>query len=459
MRSRVRKSLPCPMVMSFPDQSTVKGDQGRGIQLPYPSLFYAWTWINCCNMSLGNMQVIKWLVLTFIPIVLWWIGEHARLEMCTVASRRSYCVDLELPLYKFGRTVFANPCRLKVLSSCHTQEDQNGLDMLLLALWEDRANQGLLRYDVTACETKIIPGSYGFVAQLNERWHLKRRAVEFQANRVLQPFDSSKFNFTKVREDELLFCIRRSEDESPELIPKTAVCNDANLIIMNVSPIEYGHVLLVPHAYYCLPQMVDACSLQLAIQMAATMNNCFFRIGYNSLGAFATVNHLHFQAYYLANPLPVELARTLQIAGNWKKCGLKIFEIVDYPVRGLLFEVGKSLEEMAEVVANCCCLLQNENMPFNILISECGARVFLLPQCFADKLAHGLIEDDIRQTKVNPAVWEISGHIVFKQKGDYDRATHKFVWDLLAAASLNQEDFEMVKRLCTGMAEKNCCQY
>ncbi|CAL5429960.1 unnamed protein product [Camellia sinensis] len=35
------------------------------------------------------------------------------------------------------------------------------------------AMRGLFRYDVTACETKVIPGEYGFIAQLNEGRHLK----------------------------------------------------------------------------------------------------------------------------------------------------------------------------------------------------------------------------------------------------------------------------------------------
>ncbi|MCI85739.1 GDP-L-galactose phosphorylase, partial [Trifolium medium] len=29
--------------------------------------------------------------------------------------------------------------------------------------------------------------------------------------------------------------------------------------------------------------------------MAAEAGNPYFRLGYNSLGAFATINHLHFQ--------------------------------------------------------------------------------------------------------------------------------------------------------------------
>jgi len=66
-------------------------------------------------------------------------------------------------------------------------------------------SRGLFRYDVTACETKVIPGEHGFIAQLNEGRHLKKRPTEFRVDRVLQPFDSKKFNFTKVGQEEVLF--------------------------------------------------------------------------------------------------------------------------------------------------------------------------------------------------------------------------------------------------------------
>ncbi|TQD89669.1 hypothetical protein C1H46_024804 [Malus baccata] len=44
----------------------------------------------------------------------------------------------------------------------------------------------------------VIPGQFGFIAELNEGRHLKKRSTEFRVDKVLQPFDGSKFNFTKV---------------------------------------------------------------------------------------------------------------------------------------------------------------------------------------------------------------------------------------------------------------------
>lgn len=62
-----------------------------------------------------------------------------------------------------------------------------------------------------------------------------------------------------------------------------------------VSPIEYGHVLLIPRVLDHLPQRIDRESFLLALHMAKEAADPFFRLGYNSLGAFATINNLHFQ--------------------------------------------------------------------------------------------------------------------------------------------------------------------
>lgn len=67
---------------------------------------------------------------------------------------------------------------------------------------------------------------------------------------------------------------------------------------LQVSPIEYGHVLLIPRVLDRLPQRIDQESFLLALHMAAEAASPYFRLGYNSLGAFATINHLHFQVIF-----------------------------------------------------------------------------------------------------------------------------------------------------------------
>lgn len=55
------------------------------------------------------------------------------------------------------------------------------------------------------------------------------------------------------------------------------------------------------------------------------------------------------------------------------------------------------------------------------------------------------MSQDVLDTQVNPAVWEISGHIVLKRRNDYEEASEGSAWRLLAEVSLSEERFEEVK--------------
>ncbi|KAL1216908.1 GDP-L-galactose phosphorylase 2 [Cardamine amara subsp. amara] len=325
------------------------------------------------------------------------------------------------------------------------------LESLVLGEWEDRFQRGLFRYDVTSCETKVIPGKYGFIAQLNEGRHLKKRPTEFRVDKVLQPFDGNKFNFTKVGQEELLFQFEASNDDDDDkgiqFFPNMPLDadNSPSVVAINVSPIEYGHVLLIPRVLDCLPQMIDHKSLLLALQMAIEAANPYFRLGYNSLGAFATINHLHFQAYYLAMQFPIEKASSLKMTTT--NNGVKISNLLNYPVRGLLFEGGNSIKDLSDTVSDASVCLQNNSIPFNILISDSGKQIFLLPQCYAEKQALGEVSSKLLDTQVNPAVWEMSGHMVLKRKEDYEGASEEKAWKLLAEVSLSEERFKEVNTL------------
>ena len=135
---------------------------------------------------------------------------------------------------------------------------------------------------------------------------------------------------------------------------------------------------------------------------------------------------------------------------------MRVYELSNFPVRGLVFELCNSMEDLAEAVSNACIYLQNENIPYNVLIADCGSRVFLLPQCFAERQARGEVNQEILETQVNPAVWEISGHIVLKRRKDYDLATEEYAWKLLAEVSLSHERFEEVKVACLTAAFGSC---
>lgn len=84
------------------------------------------------------------------------------------------------------------------------------------------------------------------------------------------------------------------------------------------------------------------------------------------------------QAYYLAMQFPIEKAPSLKITTSDN--GVKISKLLNYPVRGLLFGGGNSIKDLSDTVSNASVCLQNKNIPFNILISDSGKQIFLLPQ-------------------------------------------------------------------------------
>lgn len=97
----------------------------------------------------------------------------------------------------------------------------------------------------------MIPGEYGFVAQLNEGRHLKKRPTEFRVDKVLQTFDENKFNFTKVGQEEVLFQFEASEDGRVQFFPNAPVDvdNSPSFVAINVWLLALVHILLLQVNY------------------------------------------------------------------------------------------------------------------------------------------------------------------------------------------------------------------
>ena len=120
---------------------------------------------------------------------------------------------------------------------------------------------------------------------------------------LLRPFDATGFHFNKP------FLAREVFWEG-ELAGKPA------RLLYNKFPFAHLHGLLVPEPERQLPQTLtpelhgwawDLCS------ESAVPGLC---LGYNSYGAGASVNHLHFQSFVQANPLPVQDPRFIHNGGT-----------------------------------------------------------------------------------------------------------------------------------------------
>jgi GDP-D-glucose phosphorylase len=101
-------------------------------------------------------------------------------------------------------------------------------------------------------------------------------------------------SFLAPLEKELVCEIRRSKTENV-----CDITDSRDVIIINVSPIDIGHCLLVPSLEENLPQILTESSIRLALQVAASSGRSNFKMAFNSLCAYASVNHLHWHMYYL----------------------------------------------------------------------------------------------------------------------------------------------------------------
>ena len=137
----------------------------------------------------------------------------------------------------------------------------------------------------------------------------------------------------------------------------------------NKYPFVDFHGLLVPERERCLPQFLTEAHhhylWQVTQELSRTLDGVGF--GYNSLGAFASVNHLHFQMFVKSAGLPV-------MAAEWKHNGGD----KPYPTHCAVFD--SSTEAWVYLSR-----LHEKNTPYNLLYSKNLLYVFprLKQGCYA----------------------------------------------------------------------------
>ncbi|CAD5116619.1 DgyrCDS5492 [Dimorphilus gyrociliatus] len=215
-------------------------------------------------------------------------------------------------------------------------------DELLRSRWEERMKVNCFKYSWKKIKTKVLGGKYHFVIQLNPDRANKRKAT---VTGVSMPFDTSKFHFGKVL----------SSCESPA---------DKHYLIINVNPFDFGHFLIVPNLHMNFPQRLSITGARMGIETILMTNSPAFRVGFNSLGAVASVNHQHLHGWYLNHPLYIETARGRKISKN-------IFEIVDAPIPAIALQ-KKDLDVMklAILVHSITEYLYTNEIAHNLLMTR-----------------------------------------------------------------------------------------
>ncbi|XP_068266436.1 GDP-D-glucose phosphorylase 1 [Nyctibius grandis] len=232
-------------------------------------------------------------------------------------------------------------------------------DRALLEGWADRMERGFFRYRLGPLPTRVLPGPLRLLARLNVQRGAERRPPQ-PVRSLRQPFDPAAFNFTRIRPGEVLLRLRRAGGGP--------AAPDPLLVAINVSPLERGHVLLLPEPARGLPQALTAPVLRAGLEAALLSAHPGFRLGFNSLGGCASVNHLHLHGFYLDRPLPVEAAPARPLR---PPCGLGLL-LRGVPAPAFLFYAAgpADLEAVSRDVWRAAEHLADTGLAYNVFITR-----------------------------------------------------------------------------------------
>lgn len=168
-----------------------------------------------------------------------------------------------------------------------------------------------------------------------------QRAAAHSVASIDMPFSDRLFYYhTRILERESFWC--------GELNGKNAS------LLYNKYPFARLHSLLLLEPERKLRQFLDAEALVWAWQTVGLLSASLpgFGLGYNSLGTFASVNHLHFQTFIEPHGMPVTMS-------HWKHNG----GAEEYPLPCRVFEDWKLAWEWMEEIH------QRDKTSYNLLIT------------------------------------------------------------------------------------------
>ncbi|XP_070071250.1 GDP-D-glucose phosphorylase 1 [Drosophila takahashii] len=299
-------------------------------------------------------------------------SAHIRNFLATGFSNRfSLRVATLLPLVilrsadcrqKDGQEV-RRPGRKRTMSKVKYETSLEGRAQLYLNAMKTRWEQlhkmpGLFSYQLQKSpQSRKIPGNWGFYTELNAERSLKRRRPQTIEN--LNPtFKPSMFNFNKVDAREIIMTIDDANG-SPEV-----------QMIINKSPITKYHTLICPEVGKNHVQRITREVLQFCITFMRSIDDKDMRMGYNSPGALASVNHLHFHLLHMPQDLYIDQAPLDELVGGY------VYRLSRRaPTEGICMVFNESdcdelVAEKVEQLYKLAMWMCQKNMPHNLFITQ-----------------------------------------------------------------------------------------
>lgn len=319
-----------------------------------------------------------------------------------------------------------------------------------------------------------LEGKLGLTLQFSkDHFGKKRRPVGLGQN-VVEPANPDAFNFNKVSEVEKLGKIAA--------LPDGHTAGSISVTVLaNVSPLAIGHVLLVPRIDNALPQVLTQDHLLCGLHLLGKSAREDFRLVFNSLQGFASVNNFHWHGLYLDSfglqgaPLPIEKVPRVQLGEALEaeaRVELEAFAEGEWYIRGFVVSViccgldggetsAADFTALAAVAGKVISMLHERNVPHNVVLTRarrrCAGEVRVkhanngLEQDFweDERLAFEVLvvprlpEGNLRDgAGFNAAVMELSGVVPVHSEETYSKLQEQDIWNIMQEdVSLSEEVF------------------
>lgn len=187
--------------------------------------------------------------------------------------------------------------------------DGDSFSTSFTAAWDALVAAGALRNPhYRAAKRRALVG--GLVAQYDPAHLVSKRPSSFSGPiQVVHEFNASGFHFLRIDPRKECVCTLGATaavaegdplDENLDVAaavwhPHVAgdIPSGAHFLVVNVSPLWEGHCLFVPSPGRLLPQVLTRQALATALSLLAAVPARDFRVGFNSLGGWASVSELN----------------------------------------------------------------------------------------------------------------------------------------------------------------------
>jgi len=286
------------------------------------------------------------------------------------------------------------------------------------------SNQGLTYYannisqskPIVSADCEKIESETGFICQLNGYRALRPGGAHCSPGRQADiSADMTQCRFYCQDTDKPLSLLSR------EKLIQVQLSNFAWNAYYNALPIEKeGHFLWIPvslepssPAIPHLPQLITREILEDALELFQNFSET--TLFFNSLHAGASVNHLHFQAVYHKDTLPIEIANTIHFNG---------YDLLnDYPAQGIVFKT----DDDAELIFNSINELYKSDIPFNLIMLE--ERIVVIPR----NIDHEIVAEFPGGML---ASMEMSGKLITVDALAYEQINARRIYQALSKATL-----------------------